>query len=162
MWTNLTQIRREQIVETKRDVLWEFMSNPNNLEKLTPEWMLFKITSKPEKDMYAGMIISYKVTPILKIPMNWVTEITHVNKGLLFIDEQRFGPYKFWHHQHVFENHPKGVLMKDIITYAPPFSLFGAIANNLIIKKKIKNIFDFRESEINKIFNSKPATQQIF
>lgn len=155
MWTNLTQIQRKQIIDTDRDTLWKFMSDPNNLGKITPEWMLFKITSKPEKNMYAGMIITYKVTPILNIPMKWVTEITHMDKGNFFIDVQRFGPYKFWHHQHVFLNHPKGVLMKDIITYAPPLSLFGTILNNLIIKKRINKIFDYREREINKIFNSK-------
>ena len=95
-----TQIKRTQLIKTDIDTLWEFMSSPKNLQAITPKSMLFKITSdnKDEK-MYPGMIISYKVAPVLNIPMTWVTEITQVKKHAFFIDNQVIGPYKLWHHQ---------------------------------------------------------------
>ena len=61
-----------------------------------------------------------------------------------FIDEQRLGPYKMWHHQHFFEEKDGGILMTDIITYIPPFGILGDIANTLLIKKQLKGIFDYR------------------
>ena len=70
-----------------------------------------------------------------------------------FVDEQRLGPYKMWHHQHIFKIKDNGVLMKDIITYIPPFGLIGQIANKIFIKKQLKNIFDYRRKVINERFN---------
>ncbi len=126
---------------------WEFFSNPNNLSKITPAWLNFEVTSQLDSKMYAGMIISYFVRPLLNIPTTWVTEITHVREPYFFVDEQRFGPYKFWHHQHIFTETKNGIEMEDIVSYAVPFGVFGRIANRLIISKKINDIFSFR-SEI--------------
>ena len=151
---NFTQIKRTQLIKTDIDTLWEFMSSPKNLESITPKSMMFKITSdnKNEK-MYKGMIISYKVAPVLHIPMTWVTEITQVEKNSFFIDNQVIGPYKLWHHQHIFKETKEGILMKDIITYKPPFGIIGAIANFLFIKKKVESIFDFRTQILEEKFN---------
>lgn len=149
-----TQIKRTQLIKTDIDTLWEFMSSPKNLQAITPKSMLFKITSdnKDEK-MYPGMIISYKVAPVLNIPMTWVTEITQVKKHAFFIDNQVIGPYKLWHHQHIFEPTKDGILMKDIITYAPPFGIIGKIANIIFIKRKVESIFDFRFKILEERFN---------
>jgi len=150
-----TQIIKEQLLKSDIETVWDFMSSPSNLQKITPKWMLFKITSSNENQkMYPGMIISYKVTPILSIPMTWVTEITHVKNKLFFVDEQRIGPYKMWHHEHIFEIQNNGVLMKDVITYVPPFGILGRIANLLFIRKRINYIFDYRKKILDKIFNN--------
>lgn len=107
--------------------------------------MGFEITNEPIADvMYAGMIISYKVKPILGIPMDWVTEITHVKDKEYFVDEQRIGPYAIWHHQHKISPIDGGVLMEDIVSYKPPLGFLGNIANSLIIKNQLKAIFDYR------------------
>ena len=97
------QIRTEQFLNTTLDNLWDFVTSPQNLKKITPKYMNFVIKSENRLEkIYPGMIICYKVSPILKIPTTWVTEITHVKKNKLFVDEQRVGPYKIWHHEHLF------------------------------------------------------------
>ena len=151
----ITQIIRDEKINADLDAVWDFMSSPKNLEKITPTNMMFKITSRklPEK-IHPGMIISYKVSPILNIPLNWVTEITHVKDKNMFVDEQRLGPYKMWHHQHIFNKEKDGVLMKDIITYIPPLGFIGNISNKIFIKKKVNNIFDYRSKILNEIFNA--------
>ena len=101
------------------------------------------------------MIISYKVTPFFSIPIKWVTEITHVKEKEFFVDEQRIGPYKIWHHEHRFEEKEEGILMIDTITYIPPFGLLGEVANYLFIKKRINQIFDYRYEMLAKLFNSR-------
>ncbi|MAW21324.1 MAG: hypothetical protein CMD16_02870 [Flavobacteriales bacterium] len=150
-----TQIIREQLVKTNIDDLWSFMSSPKNLQKITPQNMGFIITSKNKDEvMYPGMIISYKVTPILNIPLTWITEITHVKEKNFFVDEQRVGPYKMWHHEHIFKVQDNGVLMKDIITYIPPFGILGKLANYLFINKRVNEIFDFRNKVLDQIYNT--------
>tara|TARA_B100001121_G_scaffold69192_1_gene61104 strand:+ start:790 stop:1254 length:465 start_codon:yes stop_codon:yes gene_type:complete len=149
-----TQIVQKQILKSDLQTVWNFISSPNNLEKITPDDMSFKITSKNIIDsMYPGMIITYKVTPLLKIPLTWVTEITHVKEKNFFVDEQKIGPYKLWHHQHILKEVEEGVLMIDIITYQPPLGFIGALLNFLFIRKKVKHIFKFRYNILEKLFN---------
>jgi ligand-binding SRPBCC domain-containing protein len=129
---------------------WDFFSDPRNLSKITPPWLNLKITSDLPDKMYEGMIITYKVYPFLGIPSNWVTEITHMKERQFFIDEQRFGPYKFWHHQHHFNEVEEGIEMTDIVNYALPLDPFSRPLNGLIVRKKVEEIFAFREDVRNK------------
>ena len=102
--------------------------------------------------MYPGMIISYKVRPLLGIPMTWVTEITHVAEKKYFVDEQRVGPYALWHHQHFIEPHGNGVMMTDIVSYKPPLGFMGNIAHSLLIRRQLEGIFAYRKGALNKRF----------
>ena len=148
------QLHKEQKLNAKISDVWNFAVSPKNLQRITPDKMGFEITSEnSEEKIYPGMIITYKVSPILNIKMNWVTEITQVKENKFFIDEQRLGPYKMWHHQHIFINNDDHVLMKDIVTYIPPFGLLGDLANKLFIKRQLNEIFNYRFVEMNKIFN---------
>jgi ligand-binding SRPBCC domain-containing protein len=130
------------------------LSSPKNLELITPNEMKFEVNSgNQDEKIYSGMIITYKVSPLLNLKMDWVTEITQVKKNNLFVDEQRLGPYKLWHHQHIFEDKGEYVVMKDIVTYIPPFGFLGTIANYFLINKKLKYIFDYRFNIMDKMFN---------
>ncbi|MEE1945439.1 SRPBCC family protein [Pedobacter sp. KR3-3] len=133
---------------------WDFFSSPMNLAQITPSDMAFIVTSKqdPDEKMYAGMIITYKVSPLLGIKLNWMTEITQVAQEKYFIDEQRFGPFKFWHHQHHFRAIPNGVEMTDILTYGLPLGIFGQMAHGLFVRKRLKEIFDFRKAKTTELF----------
>ena len=135
--------------------VWEFASSPKNLKQITPDYMLFNITSENQDKMYPGMIISYQIAPILKLKLNWVTEITHVIENKFFVDEQRIGPYALWHHQHLFEVVDKRVKMTDILTYKLPFGFIGRLANTLFIEKQIKSIFEYRRIKMHQLFNTK-------
>jgi ligand-binding SRPBCC domain-containing protein len=127
------------------DTAWDFFSSPANLAKITPSHMGFHIISKHHGEkMYPGQIIEYTVKPLLGIPLYWMTEITHVQEGAYFVDEQRFGPYSMWHHQHHFKAIPGGVAMEDIVHYKIPMGFLGDIANSLFVKKQLQGIFDYR------------------
>ncbi|MBS3944721.1 MAG: SRPBCC family protein [Melioribacter sp.] len=143
----------EQKIKISLDEAWEFFASPENLRKITPPYMGFEITSnfKNEK-MYAGMIIAYIVKPVLNIPMRWVTEITHVKEKEYFIDEQRFGPYKFWHHLHQFRIEGGKLIMVDNVNYALPFGIFGRIAHKLFVRNRIKEIFNYRKKVLDELF----------
>lgn len=143
-----------QFVPASLDVVWDFFSSPENLSKITPPSMGFIITSPPQNQMYAGMFISYKVSPILGIKLNWVTEITQVEKLKFFVDEQRLGPYSIWHHEHHFKAVEGGVEMHDILHYSVPFGFIGRIADALFVHSKVKEIFAFREKNISAFFPS--------
>ena len=147
------QLEQTQKIPASIDAVWDFISSPMNLKEITPDYLGFLVTSNNnENKMYPGMIITYKVSPLLGIKLSWMTEITHVKDKEYFVDEQRVGPYSLWHHQHKITAIEGGVLMTDIVTYQPPFGFLGAIANTLIIKSKLKEIFDYRTVAVEKRF----------
>jgi ligand-binding SRPBCC domain-containing protein len=131
---------------------WDFLSDPKNLKRITPEYMGFEILSGASDKMYAGQIIQYIVTPVMSIPTKWVTEITHVDQGKYFVDEQRFGPYALWHHKHFIKPIHKGVEMIDIIDYKIPFGILGQLVHPIIVAPKLKEIFEFRKHALNEMF----------
>jgi ligand-binding SRPBCC domain-containing protein len=149
----LYTIKTTQKIPASLKEVWDFISSPKNLTKITPGYMGFEVTTKnlPDK-MYPGMIISYKVSPLFGIKMTWVTEISQVKVIEYFVDEQRIGPYKLWHHQHHITAIEGGVFMTDIVNYSPPLGFFGGLANALFIRNQLKGIFDFRRIKIEEIF----------
>lgn len=147
------QLIKKQNIPASIDEIWDFISSPSNLKEITPKHMGFEVTGNTGKgQMYPGMIITYKVSPLLGIKLNWVTEITHVKDKEYFVDEQRIGPYTMWHHEHKIEPIEGGIMMTDIVTYQPPMGILGAIANTLFIKKQLEEIFGYRTVALENIF----------
>ncbi len=146
-------LKTVQVLPISLEKAWDFFSSPANLAEITPKNLGFNIVSKYHGEkMYAGQIIEYKVSPVLGIPLYWMTEITHVEQHKYFVDEQRFGPYSMWHHQHHFKEVAGGVEMTDIVHYKMPFWFLGDIANTVFVKKQLQTIFDFRFKAVEKIF----------
>jgi ligand-binding SRPBCC domain-containing protein len=142
-----------QILPASLKEVWDFISSPRNLKTITPDYMGFDILTKNlEEKMYPGMIISYHVSPVGGIKVKWVTEITHVVENQFFVDEQRVGPYALWHHQHLLKETDEGIFMKDIVTYSPPFGILGKLANGLMIRTKLEEIFAYRTTKLEEIF----------
>lgn len=150
---SLYNLKRTQKIPVSLDQAWDFFSSPANLKVITPDYMGFEVTSEDaEVKMFPGMIISYVVRPVLNLPMEWVTEITHVKEKEYFVDEQRFGPYSLWHHKHFFKAIVGGVEMTDIIHYKIPLGPLGAIAHRLFVRKKLQEIFDYRTKKLTELF----------
>jgi ligand-binding SRPBCC domain-containing protein len=146
--------KKVQHIEASIEEVWDFFSSPANLADITPGDMGFVVhpsTSSSDK-IYAGQLIEYTVKPLLGIPVYWMTEITHVREHEYFVDEQRYGPYSFWHHQHHFKQTPGGIEMTDIVHYKIPFWFIGDIANSVIVGRKLKKIFEFRRLSVEKKF----------
>lgn len=124
---------------------WNFLSDPKNLQTITPDYMGFEIQSGADRPMFPGQIIQYKVSPVAGIKMGWVTEITHVNHLEYFVDEQRFGPYALWHHKHFIKEIPGGVEMEDIVDYKVPMGILGQLVHPFLVIPKLKEIFEYRQ-----------------
>ena len=145
-------LHSKQNLPISLDEAWEFLSNPKNLKTITPPYMGFKTLSGDDRDMFAGQIIQYIVTPVLGIPMKWVTEITHVQDKKYFVDEQRFGPYALWHHKHFLKEIPGGVEREDIVDYKVPMGILGQLVHPFLVAPKLKEIFDFRTKKLIELF----------
>ena len=141
----MRKLEFKQVLPVTPAEAWDFFSNPANLGKITPNEMNFVITSKLPKKIYPGMIITYKVSPVLRFPLTWVTEITQVKEPFFFVDEQRVGPYAIWHHEHHFEVAGNGVMMTDKLFYKVPFGPLGKLLDEVLIRKKVSGIFEFRK-----------------
>ncbi|WP_067147638.1 SRPBCC family protein [Pseudotamlana agarivorans] len=154
--SGLYTLYTEQILNISIEEAWLFFSAPENLNEITPPKMGFEITSKVDKRAYPGQIITYKVGLFQGITQNWVTEITQVKHQEYFIDEQRFGPYNLWHHEHFFEALSEGkTLMKDKISYKLPFGILGDLTHRFYVKNELKAIFKYRHEVLEERFNGK-------
>lgn len=155
----LFQLRKIQQLPISLKDAWDFFSNPSNLSKITPPSMKFEITNSLPEQIYPGMMITYKVNPLPYWRITWVTEITHVTDKSLFVDEQRMGPYKLWHHEHHFRELADGVEMEDIVSYILPFRILGTVFQP-IISKRLDHIFTYRQECLEKITYSIPYEKQ--
>lgn len=147
-------LRRTEFLPTSIETAWDFFSNPNNLPEITPPELNLRITSETKEKIYPGMIITYTVTPISFVKTNWATEITQVDPPHYFVDEQRFGPYKFWHHEHFFTEAGERTQVEDLVHYSLPLGPIGRLANPLLVSRKLDFIFDYRSARIRKIFEN--------
>ncbi len=148
------QIKRTQLLKTDIATAWDFFSSPLNLAKITPDWLNFEVVSDVPDKMYDGLILQYHVHPFLGIPISWVTEITHAEEPYYFVDEQRSGPYKLWHHQHHFKQTEEGIEMTDIVHYILHLEPFSQLLIGKIIQGRLNAIFDYRYKVLDNIFNS--------
>jgi ligand-binding SRPBCC domain-containing protein len=155
--SRIYSIHKKQFIPAHRSEVWDFFSRPQNLANITPPDMKFRVLNISHTDhMYPGQIIEYKVCPAAGISMYWMTEITQVKEGRFFIDEQRVGPYKLWHHQHHFKAVEGGMEMTDIIHYQLPLGWLGDLAHALFVRKRLEGIFDFRFQKAEEIFGRSP------
>ena len=148
-----SSLKTVQKIPTDLENAWSFFSDATNLQAITPANLGFTILSDLDnKIMYPGQIIEYIVKPFLGIPLYWMTEITYVQNQLYFIDEQRFGPYQFWQHQHHFRVIEGGVEMTDIVHYRSLPGFLGTIANRFFVARQLRKIFEFRFRKIEDLF----------
>lgn len=148
----LYSIHTKQNLPISLEEAWNFIANPKNLEVITPKSMGFKTLSGDDKEMFAGQIIHYYITPLFRIKLQWVTEITHVQDRKFFVDEQRFGPYAFWHHKHFLKEIEGGVEMEDIVHYKVPMGILGQLVHPFLVKPKLEEIFAFRQKKLIELF----------
>ncbi|MBC8052606.1 MAG: SRPBCC family protein [Sphingobacteriaceae bacterium] len=146
------KLKQEQFLPITLDEAWNFFATPANLNKVTPSGLVFQITSDVPDKMYEGLIITYKIKPMLNISVNWCTEITHIKEKDFFVDEQRKGPYSIWHHEHHFKAINGGVLMTDLLYYDIGTGVFGWLAGKLFVHKKVNNIFKYRYQVLEQYF----------
>ena len=155
---NISTLQRTQVLPISLPAAWQFFSDPRNLPVITPPDLGFEITSQLQEQMYAGMVVTYKVAAMAGIKVDWVTEITHVRQPFFFVDEQRFGPYRFWHHQHSFGEVDGGTEMVDLVSYLLPFQPFGQLVAPWV-RKRLKYIFDYRQQTLATLFEQKGSAQ---
>lgn len=149
----------QQVLPITMSEAWDFFTVPTNLDKITPADMKFFITNNPGSETYEGQIITYKIIIFLLIKSNWITEITHLKspaglplKKAFFVDEQRFGPYAMWHHEHHFEELENGtVKMTDIVNYKMPLGIFGQMLAGKLVSDKVTRIFEGRRQILSKL-----------
>ena len=147
-------LHKTQKLPISLDDAWEFLCNPANLSKLTPNEMNMKIISGADRPMYAGQVLQYSVTPLPGFKTKWVSEITQYEEKKYFVDLQLYGPYAFWHHKHFVHEIEGGVEMEDIIDYKVPLGILGRLVHPFLVKPKLESIFDYRREQLEQLFGS--------
>lgn len=155
----IRHLRREQLIPADQARVWRFFATPVNLNDLTPPGLRFRILHDVPDQMFAGQIIQYRISPFPGVWLRWVTEITLIEEGVRFVDEQKAGPYKLWRHEHRFVPETGGVRMFDEVTYEVGWSLFGWLAEKMWVNRQLREIFDYRTRRVEEIFA--PATRAV-
>lgn len=146
------RVERKQQLPVSLDEIWKFFLYPGNLKKITPPDLGFHIVAGGEAMMYKGMIVTYDIDSIFRMPFTWVTEITELEEKKLFVDFQRSGPYAYWNHQHHFKAIPNGVEITDILEYKMPLGILGSIVHPFLVKGKIEKVFEYRMEKLEELF----------
>jgi ligand-binding SRPBCC domain-containing protein len=143
----------KQILPITVEMAWGFFSDPKNLAVITPPSMRMSISKSSLGAMYEGMQISYRMSPLFGIPLNWTAEMKEIKAGKSFIDEQIKGPYKYWRHQHIFTPaEENSVIVEDFLQYAMPLGWAGRAVHRLIVHKKLKETFQYRRKKLVELF----------
>jgi ligand-binding SRPBCC domain-containing protein len=153
----LHRLETTQFLPIPPSQAWRFFSDPSRLPEMTPPSLNLTPTSTLPSEMHPGLVVTYDVTPLPGVRFLWVTEITHVVEGALFVDEQRAGPYRFWHHQHHFRLVAGGTEMRDIIHYALPLGLPGDLLGRRAVRKRVEGIFAYRREALQRLFGPAAA-----
>ena len=145
-------LKRQQIVDKPLDEVFDFFAKPENLAKITPSSLGFKMLSPSPVVMKEGALIDYTIK-LMGIPIRWTTLITLFDPPNKFIDQQIRGPYSFWHHTHTFSKVDSGTSISDEVQYLLPLGIFGNIAHGLWVKRQLKRIFAYRAEIVSTYFN---------
>jgi ligand-binding SRPBCC domain-containing protein len=147
-------LSRKQILPITQEEAWPFFSTPRNLEQITPAFLRFQILSEIPDKIHNGLIICYRIRAVAGVPMTWVTEIKQVEQRGQFVDEQRIGPFRFWHHLHRFRAVAGGVEMEDTVHYVMPWGWLGELVHALFVRARLRAIFDFRRDYLENYFGA--------
>ncbi len=134
----------------QRDDVFPFFADATNLERITPDSLRFEILTPLPITMAAGTLIDYRIR-IRGIPVTWRTEISVWDPPNRFVDRQLRGPYRWWIHEHRFEDHPDGTWCSDTVHYGVPG---GTIVNQIFVERDVRRIFEFRQQSLLNIFGN--------
>jgi hypothetical protein len=149
--------RRQVVGGDVRDV-FAFFKSPNNLERITPPWLGFRVLEATDPAVREGTLITYRLR-LHGIPVRWQSRIAEFEDNVMFADEQVVGPYRYWYHRHLFRVVPGGVAIEDVVEYRMPFGLVGRLAHALVVRRQLDRIFAYRARVICERFPLQPARQ---
>ncbi|MFM7735372.1 MAG: TIGR01777 family oxidoreductase [Alphaproteobacteria bacterium] len=145
------ELVREQWIPRPLDEVFEFFSEARNLEKITPDFLSFRVLDVSPESMGAGTRIRYRLS-LHGVPVWWTTLIESWNPGKRFVDVQESGPYALWHHTHEFEPVAGGTLVRDRVRYRLPVGALGEIVAGGFVRSDVERIFDERHRRAEELF----------
>ena len=145
------ELRASLRLPRPRPEVFAFFADAGNLEALTPPWLRFRVVTPQPIELRAGALIDYRLR-VHGLPIRWTSEITAWEPPVRFVDEQRHGPYRFWHHEHTFEDAPGGTFVNDRVRYRVPF---GRLAHWLVVERDVRMIFRYRSEALVPIFGGR-------
>lgn len=148
-------LRAETVLPRARAEVFPFFADAMNLERITPPWLKFQVLTPPPIEMFAGQVIDYRLQ-VHHVPLKWRTEIAEWQPPIHFVDMQQRGPYRWWHHTHLFDEVAGGTRCRDVVRYGVPG---GAVAHWLVVRRDVYAIFAYRQRVMHELLGS-PAVAQ--
>ncbi len=147
-------LERSIVVNKSLDEVYEFFSDPDKLQELTPSWLDFRVVGSSTEGVEVGTTIDYRLR-VRGLTIRWRSLISAWNPPHSFVDEQLKGPYRMWHHTHTFEETEEGVRVGDKVRYAVPGGpLLEGLIERLFVGPDVRKIFDYRVQRLEELFGS--------
>ncbi|MDQ3719510.1 MAG: SRPBCC family protein [Actinomycetota bacterium] len=145
-------LERAQRLPGPPEEVFGFFAEAHNLEEITPPFLGFEVLTPRPIEMEVGTLIEYRLK-LHGVRLRWLTRIDTWHPGVSFVDRQLEGPYRLWHHTHLFEPDEDSTIMRDVVRYALPLGPLGEVARKVVVRRDLDRIFDFRQAEIQQRFN---------
>jgi ligand-binding SRPBCC domain-containing protein len=141
-------LERQQRIEGPLEEVFAFYGDARNLERITPPWLGFEVTTPAPVAMGVGTLIEYRLK-LHRVPVRWRTRIEVWEPPRRFVDVQVRGPYSLWEHTHTFEEDgPETTIIRDRVRYSIPFGPLGELAERLLVRRDLREIFDYRRGAV--------------
>ena len=152
-------LQREQWIARPLPEVFAFFSDAENLDLITPPWLHFRVLRQTSREIKVGTLIDYKLE-WHGMPIDWKSRIEEWQPPFRFADLQLKGPYRLWHHTHIFESLQGGTLIRDVVRFSVPFGAVGDLFAGWLVRRDVRRIFDYRARKIAEIFRDLPLTSQ--
>jgi ligand-binding SRPBCC domain-containing protein len=140
-------LERSQWLPGAPEDVFGFFADALNLERITPDWLGFRVLTPGPIVMKRGTLIEYRLR-LHGVPIRWLTRIEVWEPPVRFVDVQVRGPYRLWHHTHSFERQGDGTRIRDTVRYALPYGPLGELARRVFVARDLARIFDFRQEAV--------------
>ncbi|HTX30462.1 MAG TPA: SRPBCC family protein [Solirubrobacteraceae bacterium] len=146
----MEQLEREQVVTRPLAEVFAFFARAENLERITPPWLSFRVTTPGPIEMARGTVIDYRLR-LHGLPLRWTSRIELWEEGRRFVDRQVRGPYRLWRHLHEFAPVDGGTCVRDRVDYALPLGRAGHRLGRPLVRHDLAQIFDYRRAAVRRL-----------
>jgi ligand-binding SRPBCC domain-containing protein len=143
-------LRRRQWVPRPLEETFELFADAFALERITPPWLRFEVTTPGPIAMQKGTLLEYRLR-LHRVPLRWRTRIDEWEPPHRFVDVQPRGPYRLWHHSHEFAESLGGTEIVDRVRYAMPLGPLGELAHAIFVREDLRRIFDYRRAAVEQL-----------
>lgn len=147
----MAQYEDSIVLPVSRDVLFDFLSKPLNIAKISDPNLGLKFAEAPDIVSQGSRVVIHMMT------MGQLQKATHeiatFDRPSLIVEVQVEGPMKAWRHEHIFEEADGQTRMIDRIEYTRPGGIIGLLLTDARVTDMLEENFFQREQNLRRLIS---------